>query len=296
VEPPLNLNRAFTARLLGVATLHGDEPSRDERRVLRRLEETANAPGDEPLVPRLPAVLPKLMRLIRRDDLSFSELADLLRQDAALLGEVMRLANSPRYAGNHTLISLDAALAMLGQNGLQQVIGSAAMAPVFDLSHGRFGASAGALLWEQAEACAQASSDLSASAADAFEAHLAGLVANTGLIVALRLLDHQPMSAAPASEAFHDQLAVCSARVSARIARHWRLSDAVVHAVEALALAEAPPGASILSLSLRTADRASKAHVLDVADDGLDAAQPGSEAACRAELKRKLARPAANAR
>jgi HD-like signal output (HDOD) protein len=96
---------------------------------------------------------------------------------------------------------------------------------------------------------------------DHFDAYLAGMVANTGLIVALRLLDQQPMKTAPVSCAFHDRLAVLSARLSAKIARQWRLTEAVVLAVESLAQ-PMKTEASGLAAALRLADQGSKVQVL----------------------------------
>ena len=254
--------RPFTAWLLGAAALNDGAPTAIEHSVLRRLDDAARAGGEEPLVPRMPSVLPKLMSLIRRDDMAVAELTELLGREPALLGEVMRIANSPLHLGAHSVTSLDAAIAMLGLRGIHQVVGRAVMAPVFDLTPGRFSASAGTLLWDQAGACAHACASRCAGTADHFDAYLAGMVANTGLIVALRLLDQHPASSPPVSRAFHDQLAALSARLSARIARQWRLSEAVALAVESLAQPADAGEASGLATALRVADQASKAQVM----------------------------------
>ncbi|MGY4829521.1 HDOD domain-containing protein [Sphaerotilaceae bacterium SBD11-9] len=256
-----DITRLFTATLLGAPALRDEAPSTAEQIVLKRLENAARAGGDEQLVPRMPAVLPKLMRLLRRDDMAVHELIDLLRREPALLGEVMRIANSPLYAGTQTLTSLDAAIALLGQRGIQQVVCRATMAPVFDLTQGRFGATAGTLLLDQAEACAHDCATRRIGSTDHFDAYLAGMVANTGLIVALRLLDQQQVQTAPAGCAFHDRLVTLSARVSAHVARQWRLSEAVSLAVESLAQ-PAQADASGLAAALRLADQASKVQVL----------------------------------
>jgi HD-like signal output (HDOD) protein len=251
----------FTATLFGAAALRDVAPTVIEQIVLKRLANALRASGDEPLVPRMPSVLPKLMRLIRRDDVATHELTDLLGHEPALLGEVMRIANSPLYAGAQALTSLDAAIAMLGQHGIHQVVSRAMTAPVFNLAQGRFSAAAGTLLWQQAEICARLCAAQHKGAAH-FDAYLAGMLANTGLIVALRLLDQQQASTAPVSRAFHAQLVIVSARLSAHIARQWRLSESVALAIESLAQPADAPGASDLAAALRVADLASKAQVV----------------------------------
>lgn len=283
--------RDFTARLFGATALRAEPPTAAERNVLGRLGAAARAGAEEPLVPRLPSVLPKLMSLIRRDDMAGRELAELLGREPALLGEVMRIANSPCYRGTQALTSLDAAVAMLGQRGIYEVVSRAAMAPVFDLRQGRIGAGAGTLLWDQAQACAHACAFLRAGASDPFEAYLAGMVANAGLIVALRLVDQRQAFAASASLGFHDQLAVLSARLSARIARNWCFSEEVALAVESLAQPPSVPAAPGLAAAVRVADRTSKAHVL--ARSGRDPcdAPTGSDGGCRDELDRAFGRP-----
>lgn len=268
--------RDFTACLLGVGALCDEEPTAAELTVLKRLDDAACAVGDEPLVPRLPSVLPKLMRLIRRDDMAGRELAALLEREPALLGEVMRSANSPRYRGTQALTSIDAAVALLGQRGLQEVVSRAVMTPVFNLTQGRFSAAAGKLLWDQAESCADACASLRRGTADHFDAYLAGMVANAGLIVALRVLDQDPASAPPSSVAFHDQLAALSARLSARIARHWQFPASVALAVEALSHPSAASEAGGLADALRLADMASKAQILAGTADQAGPARPGS--------------------
>jgi len=254
--------RGFSARLLAAQALFDEPPSAIEEDVLERLREAASAGGEAPQLPRLPSVLPRVMGLIRRDDMAVRELAELLARDPALLGEVMRIAASPFYLGTQAPASLDAAIARLGQRGLHEVVSRAAMAPVFDLAQGRFGAAAGTLLREQAEACAHACAARCRGRSEPFDAYLAGMVANTGLIVALRLLDRHAPGTAPVSRVFHDRLAVLSARLSARIARQWRLPEAVALAVESLALPADGPPPSELAAALRWADRASKAAAL----------------------------------
>lgn len=257
--------RAFSAWLLGAGPLAERDLTLQQQGLVRALREVAQAGTDDPQVPRLPSVLPRLMRLVRRDDFSVRELAGLLASEPALLGEVMRLANAPAHRGSAApLASLEAAVSLLGQAGMQAVLARAVMAPVFGVGHGRLGAKAATMLWELAGRCAEACARQCPPDHDPFEARLAGMVSCTGWLVAVRLLDRQATGEALCGLAFHDQLAREATRLSARIARSWRLPEAVVQAVEALdrPAGEASPGS--LAAVLRQADRAVKADAAQV--------------------------------
>lgn len=252
--------RAFSAWLLGAGPLAAGDPTPPQQRLLRALHDVAQPGTDDPQVPRLPSVLPRLMRLVRRDDFSARELAGLLASEPALLGEVMRLANAPAYRGRAApLASLEAAVALLGQAGMQAVLARAVMAPVFGAGQGRPGAKAATALWELAGRCAEECARQCPPGGDPFEARLAGMVSCTGWLVAVRLVDRHAPGEPLRVQTFHDQLAREATRLSARIARSWHLPDAVVQAVAALdrPAGEAPPGS--LAALLRQADRAAKA-------------------------------------
>jgi len=156
---------------------------------------------------------------------------------------------------------------LLGQTGLRQLITRALLAPVFNARQGRFSRSAGIHLWEQAERCAHACAWLRKGQDDAFEAYLAGMVVNTGMIAALRLLDqHYPADQCPTSEGFHAGLMRLCGALSTSIAHQWQLPEAVVEAVgqhsrpiPADTVHRDEPG---LAADLRIADRCSMLHVM----------------------------------
>ncbi|HEB93570.1 MAG TPA: HDOD domain-containing protein [Gammaproteobacteria bacterium] len=59
-------------------------------------------------LPRLPDVLPKLMKALRDERASWEEIAQVVGQDALLVAEVLRLANSPcfRVAAKITVMAI----------------------------------------------------------------------------------------------------------------------------------------------------------------------------------------------
>ena len=171
------------------------------------------------------------------------------------------------------------------------------MGPVFDGRQGRYSRAAGTRVWDQAERCAHACGWLRRGAHDAFEAYLAGMVANSGLMVGLRVLDRRLGDAkAPDTLAFHDALLDATGRLSVLIAQQWSFPAPVVAALEARLgpepdLPARVPGApadeqGALARALRTADRASKRLLLGAHGDAGATAQGEDEAACDRELLR----------
>lgn len=216
---------ALVARF-GASLLGGGDPlpqpvSTAERDALARLHALAERGLDTRTVPRLPAVLPRLMALVRRDEVSPRELCELLARDPVLVGEVVRLANSPRYRTQRRIEDLGGALMLLGQLGLSQLVMRAAVRPIFMVTQGRLGKAAAGRLWELSERCGQACGSRRAGCPDAFSAYLAGTAVPIGLIVALRVLDQGAPVVAPGSHVFHAGLWRQALRLSAQAVRQW---------------------------------------------------------------------------
>jgi HD-like signal output (HDOD) protein len=254
---------AYTAWLFGAEACREAEPSALERDILERVDALSRAEGEQGLLPRMPSTLPKLLGLLRRDDVSVREIADALSHDPALLGEVIRIANSPYYWPSRRLVSVEDAVSVIGQEGLQQLVARVLVGPVFSVRQGHYSRAACGILWGQSERCAHACAWLRRGYADSFDAYLAGMVANAGLIAAARVLDlHFPAGAPPDSTGFHRELLAVSARVSASLARRWRFSDAIKAVLAERASAGESAPQSDLGRALIRADRLSKRHVM----------------------------------
>jgi HD-like signal output (HDOD) protein len=279
-------DRRFSAMLLGLGELRraGIEPS--EQRVIDQLEQLADHRGDPNLLPRLPVVLPRLIGLVRRDDVSSRELAENLSRDPTLVGEVVRIANSPRYRTTREIGSVQEAVTMLGQRGLVQLVIQAAMRPIFDNRQGRFSRIAGSLPLDLTERCAHASARLGGT--DPFQAYLAGMVVNLGLIPALRMLDRAYQEPNPPdTEGFHDALAATTSRLSAQMAGLWELPPDVCMAVRRCGGHRIGPAEDALTGCLRTAVRAAKWQLMrpGLSGDTL-AGLNADEQGCYLELER----------
>ena len=258
-----DVDRRFIAFLLGAASPSAMQEREGGRRAIEQIEGLIASNRGASLVPRLQLELPRLIRLVRRDDVSARDLTERLSRDPTLVGEVVRLANSPQHRSGREITSLQEAVIALGQRGLTQIVITAAMRPIFNAHHGRFSRIAGTRLWDVSERCSHACVFLRSDATNPFHAHLAGMVANIGWVAALRVLDTDYQDRLPpCSDEFYDVLSNAVARLSEQIARQWDFPANVCDAVRERAVCSSDAAVSDLTRALHAADRVSKLHVL----------------------------------
>jgi HD-like signal output (HDOD) protein len=223
---------------------------------LRRLAGDPAAAGE--LVPRVPAVVPQLLRSLR-EGVDGRELARQIARDALLVAEVIREANSPLFRTAQPVRSIDGAVMVLGENGLRILLARVAFRPIINMQGGALARLVAPRLWAQSDRCALAASLVAPEAgADPFEAYLAGLMLNLGLIVAFRLVDHLEQPVVPQSDAFCDALLDTARALSADIATQWELPPFVARAIQRAGR----PGAEALAETLGRADLLAKLRLL----------------------------------
>jgi HD-like signal output (HDOD) protein len=261
-------------------------PTAHSQLVLNELARLTRDPaaGAE-LVPRVPEIIPQLLRSLRDESVSGAELARQVGKDPSLAAEVIREANSPFYRPAKPVRTIDAALLVLGQNGLRMLIARAAFRPIAGTQGGRHTRQVAPRIWSHTEHCALAASLLApALRADPFEAYLAGLMQDVGLIVALRLFDQAADAGAGAlPEDAHGaaRLQAAARQLSARIALQWELPPPIAAAILGAA---APESATPLAQALGRADRVARLRLL------LDAGVTGAGDAVLDELDPASAR------
>jgi HD-like signal output (HDOD) protein len=257
-------------------------PTDTENLILDEIRNLSRSPGDAAdLVPRVPEVIPQLLRSVRDEGVSAAELSRQVAQDVVLVAEVIREANSAYYRPITPVKTIEAAIMMLGQNGLRMLLARVAFRPIIKMQSDGFARRAAPHVWNQSQKCALAASLLAPGlTAGVFESCLAGLMQNVGLIVAFRLADRVSQDGkVPGSSEFGAKLLDCSRQLSAGIAMYWDFPHAV-----AAAIAQAgDPGESKLAQALALGDRMAKLRLLIddcvlAADDrfvteGLDAFQ-----------------------
>jgi HD-like signal output (HDOD) protein len=93
-------------------------------------------------LPPFPEVTVELMRLLGRDCADFRKVASLISQDAAMSAEVLRMANSPLYAGRNvsnvltaiTLIGVDRLSSLVTTLSLHQMVAPVVKLQAFRLA------------------------------------------------------------------------------------------------------------------------------------------------------------------
>ena len=126
----------------------------------------------------LPTVAVQLVRLVSGDQFSYRTAAKLIRADVAFSAELLRIANSPLFACEQKVDTLDHALIMLGMDRLKSLVmtvalrnflSSARLAPTFRRC------------WHHSIACACACEELAGVAGNnKSAAYTAGLLHDVG--------------------------------------------------------------------------------------------------------------------
>ncbi len=262
-----DLDLAFHRWLSGPVAHTGE--TRDAL-ILDELAKLARQPESAAeLVPRVPAVVPQLLRSLREEGTSATQLARQVAQDVSLVAEVIREVNSPFYRPTAPVRTIEGAVMLLGQNGLRMLLARVAFRPVISAQTGRLARQTAPQLWRQSEKCALAASLAAPGCgADPFEACLAGLMQNVGLVVALRLIDQiDAAGRMPQPDSFAHALRDSARVLSARIAQEWELPPPVSAAILQAGAADGPP----LAQALRIGDRLATLQVL--AEAGVEEAQ-----------------------
>ncbi|HEY8026651.1 MAG TPA: HDOD domain-containing protein [Burkholderiaceae bacterium] len=216
------------------------------------------------LIPRIPGVMQELLKNMRDENVSTSDLAALIKKDVVLLVAVLKEANSALYSPRSPIIDLNKAIQLLGHNGLRLVLAKAATRPIFNAKLGNFTKQSGPRIWEHTEARAIACSLLAKQRGiDQFQAFLAGLMQDVGLMVALRVFDRAEVNGALSTSAtFRKSLRKQSRILSSQIGRVWELPQPVLQAITEQDSDKHGFDWSALGQLLRMGDFISKACVL----------------------------------
>ena len=259
---PTEISESFHRFLFALPVTGEGTGTSSGQAMLKRLE-LLSTRFDVRSLPRLPAVLPQLLRSLKNDTAAGAELAKLVGRDPLMVGEVMRVTGSVHYRAAQPIGSLRQAVILLGQEGLHRVVTQLAMMPILQASTGN-STHAGELLWEHAERCAHVCAWLSKSdGGDAFEAYLAGIVSHTGTGAVVRLL-RQLLADAPTQaldSSFILECAALGSKLSLQAACYWELPERVIAALDENQHPENPAESS-LGRALQVGDVVAMAHLL----------------------------------
>lgn len=193
-------------------------------------------------IPRRPSLLPKLLATVNDNEATLQEMSQIIAQDPALTGNLLRIANSPLYRVSSLPIeSIDRAVTLVGVRGIRAIIATALLQPVMTSSSGAYGKFP-ELLWEHTLYSAMAAETHATQIenAEPFVAQLCGLLYGLSAIVVFRIVRdqfaaHPHLAPDPGSVA--RLLETWVAPTAGRIAVSWELSPRVQYALESQTLA-----------------------------------------------------------
>jgi HD-like signal output (HDOD) protein len=242
------------------------DPAHD-RIVAAALAAIGDPASQKQYFPRRPNLLPELIRAINDEHVSVRRLVPIVAQDPALVGNLLRVANSSYYRVTQQPIeTIERAMVILGSDGLRSVMAAALMQPIFQVP-GAGGASRfPEIVWEHAVRSAHAAIPHAAlvERANAFAAELLTLIYGLAEIVLFRaVLEH--CAPAPGRQGVDPLVvaAILDSRAAAfawHIGAEWRLSEEMLAAIEEQMVASEP--ATALGRSLGFGRRAGALAVL----------------------------------
>ncbi len=139
-------------------------------------------------VPSLPKVALNIEQEMQNKDVNIARVADLISQDAAISGLVLKTINSPAFGMRRKFESIQHASVLLGLGNIKNLVVASALKHVFETNE-----PAVQMIWEDVNAVAQCavwiSNSITTIASD--EAYLAGLFHKSGaLLMAKRFSDY----------------------------------------------------------------------------------------------------------
>jgi len=227
-------------RQLELGVCGGGQPdAAHERIVATALAAIGDPANQRHYFPRRPNLLPQLIRAVNDTSVSVRQLVGIVARDPALVGSLLKVANSSFYRlSPRPIETIERAIVVLGSDGLRSVMAAALMQPIFQNS-GVGGASRfPELVWEHAVRSAHAAIAHAAlvERANPFAAELLSLVSGLAEIVLFRaVLEHCPPVS---SEAAVEPLVISSildaqsAAFAWHIGSDWRLSAEMLAALE----------------------------------------------------------------
>jgi HD-like signal output (HDOD) protein len=260
------LNTRYNRWLFSASHEDTLETSDAEKRILQALSGIAGSPtSGADLMRRMPGLIPQLLQSLRSEHFAGADIARKISSDVVLVAAVIRLANGAMLPGAPAITSVEHAVIVIGQEGLRQLITTVAFKPIIDLNSGHYTKLLAPRIWDQSERCAAANRALAAPlGVEPFDAFLAGLVQNAGLLVSLRMMDQAAGEAKDlGSPMFCAQLLRSARQVSAAIAQDWSFPPSITQAIRELDTLQKGAALSPMGRLLSLGDYQSKTAILE---------------------------------
>ncbi len=227
---------------LGVPSL--GKPQGDHERIVESTLATLSAAVSDAATqarytPRRPNLLPQLMRALGDEEMSRRTLAALIARDPALVGSLLKMANSAFYrVTSKPVESVERAVVILGSDGLRSLIAAALMQPNFQVSATNGFPRFPELVWEHALRSSHAAIPHAAlvERVDAFNAELLCLINGLAEIMLFRAaMDYyaeNPRQGQPDPLVIASLLETQAPTFAWQIGAGWELSELMLAALE----------------------------------------------------------------
>jgi HD-like signal output (HDOD) protein len=229
------LHRRYLQLLLGEKGA-GASLSVPEKLVRQVVEQQLrNSEARRAAVPRLPTVIPLLLKQLRDPNASARDYIAIIRQDPVVASAVLTFANSAYFNPYRKQIdNFEQAVATLGINGLRMVLSTAVLQPIV---RGR-GDSLAQRVWDQSFICAICCQQLAGQTRlDPFKAYLLGLLCNIGVVTIYNQVQQQGaqhlQGATPSADLLLQLIAQWAQPLAYWIAQDWQLPEEIVRALGA---------------------------------------------------------------
>lgn len=186
-------------------------------------------------IPRLPMIIPKLLRSLRDPESSAKDYVNIVNKDPVMSAAVLRLANSVYFnpIGAH-IGDIERAIIKLGIDGLRSVLSAAVMQPIVQQDSPYF-SQTGQRLWQHSLNTAVACEIIGhARRQERFKVYLMGLVHDIGKITLFSELCKQYKlngDQRPSKNAFMPPMRKLSGLLSCMIAKDWQLPEEICKAL-----------------------------------------------------------------
>ena len=235
---PTEVFRRLRELELGVTDL--GKPQGDHERIIQSaLAAVSDAATQARYTPRRPNLLPQLMRALGDEEMSRRTLAALIARDPALVGSLLKMANSAFYrVTSKPVESVERAVVILGSDGLRSLIAAALMQPIFQVSATNGFPRFPDLVWEHALRASHAAIPHAAlvERVDAFNAELLCLINGLAEIMLFRAaMDYyaeNPREGQPDAVVIASLLESQAPTFAWQIGAGWELSELMLAALE----------------------------------------------------------------
>lgn len=209
----------------------------DKIAVIAEIRQTLTEVRD---LPTLPTIVMEVMKLVSNPNSSVSEIVELLEEDLALTGKLLRTANSAYYGVPRKIDNLKMALVIIGMDEVSNLITSSSVLKMFPSRPDSEGFDSAAF-WRHSAATAEITQGLYAGLRlpKNSGAYVAGLLHDIGKLVLNQYFHHYYLqctdyaleySVTPA-RAEAEVIGVDHGHIGGWLAQRWNLPDEIINAI-----------------------------------------------------------------